>query len=159
MLNLPAWVYILFILVFYIGLKRCYDSVIRVDRLALLPVILLIFGLNTVNSLFGIDFNTVIMLFTSGISGILLGFYHVKDRLIQADKTNRLIKIPGDFSMLILVLTIFLIEFYIRYAFDAHWMIADTLTFKLLSIIMLGNIMGITMGRNICYFYKYHYLA
>lgn len=155
MSNVPTWVYILFLVVLYIGIKRCYTRVMRVDRLVLLPLIFCFFSLKSVNDLFGIDVFSIFILLCGVMLGITLGYAQVKNWIIHADKNNRLIKIPGDYFMLFLVLTIFMIEFFIHYAVDAHWIMTGNMFFKILAITISGIVLGVSLGRNASYYYKY----
>jgi hypothetical protein len=155
MFNVPFYVYILFCVILYIGIKRCRTSVMRVERLALLPVIFGIFTMKSVSTLFNMDMMGISYLFFGILVGIVLGYTQVKNRIIHADKNNGLIKIPGDFSMLVLLLSIFFIEFFIHYAVDAHLIMADSVFFKCVAIIVSGVVMGISLGRNITYYFKY----
>jgi hypothetical protein len=155
MSNVPTWVYVLFLGVLYIGIKRCYTRVMSVNRLALLPLIFGYFSFRSVNTLFGMDILSITILLCGIIIGIILGYLQVKNRIIQADKVNQLIKIPGDYSMLILVLAIFFVEFFIHYAVDDHWMVSDSMFFKILAVVISGVVMGISTGRNTSYYYKY----
>jgi hypothetical protein len=48
-----------------------------------------------------------ILLLAGGLIGYLIGYYLVKNSRVLADKEKRLIQVPGDISMLIMVMTIF----------------------------------------------------
>src|SRR3990167_6238814 len=106
-------------------------------------------------SLFHFSLVGFLLLLLGGVIGAILGHWHIRNRVIQADKQNNLIEIPGDISMLIMVLTIFAMEFFIHYAFDAHWAVAQIGLFKNVAVILSGLIVGISVGRSITYLLKY----
>jgi len=62
---------------------------------------------------------------------------------------------PGDWSMLTLILCVFIIEFCIHYIIESGSTIATYPLFKILSVPILGSIAGISLGRSICFFWKY----
>jgi hypothetical protein len=126
-----------------------------VSRLAVLPAVFAYFSVNSAVSLFHINSTGVFLLVAGSVMGIVLGAYQVRNRNIQADKINKLIRVPGDFSMLLLILAIFFIEFYIHYAVDAHWAISESDIFRLGCVMLSGIILGISAGRNGLYYYKY----
>ena len=57
--------------------------------------------------------------------------------------------------MLIMVITIFCIEFLIHYSIHAHWSFAHSPLFKALAIILTGSVVGVSIGKNATYFIKY----
>ncbi len=95
------------------------------------------------------------MLFLAMVLGAVLGYLHVRKRNIRSDKNRRLIEIPGDASVLIILMLMFFIEFFIHYAFEAHLAITRLDFFKMLSVILSGTVSGISIGRNTTYFIKY----
>jgi hypothetical protein len=89
------------------------------------------------------------------VMGIFLGYQHVKNRSIKADHNQQLIELPGDWSMLCLIIVIFGFEFFVHYSIAAQWAMASTQLFKSLCLIILGVIAGMSVGRTLNYFYKY----
>jgi hypothetical protein len=153
--HVPTSVYILFFVLLYLGIKRCVTRVISIERMAVFPVIFIFMSLRgTINLL---DFTVLgfFLLAAGAIVGIILGHIHVRNRTVRADRKNHLIEIPGDISMLAMVLSIFFIEFFIHYAVDANWHIAQLNIFKISAVIVSGVVVGVSVGRNISYFNKY----
>ncbi|OGT47715.1 MAG: hypothetical protein A3F17_04115 [Gammaproteobacteria bacterium RIFCSPHIGHO2_12_FULL_41_15] len=151
----PTWVYILFFVLLYLGIKRCYTRVVRIERIAIFPAIFIFLSLRSTVSLFHFSLIGFLLLLLGGIIGALFGYLHVRNCVVRADKQKHLIEIPGDISMLIMVMSIFAIEFFIHYAFDAHWAIAQIDVFKNAVVILSGIVVGISIGRSITYFLKY----
>ena len=112
-------------------------------------------SLRSAFQLFGVSAIGFILLLAGGLIGFLIGHYLVKNSRILADKEKRLIQVPGDISMLIMVMTIFCIEFFIHYSIDAHWAIAHSSSFKAFAIILTGLVVGVSIGKNATYFLKY----
>lgn len=159
MSHVPTWVYVLFFVLLYLGIKRCFTRVMSVERIAIVPAIFIFLSLRSTISLFHFSLTGFLLLILGAVIGALIGHSHVRNRLIRADKNKYLIEIPGDISMLIMVMSIFLIEFFIHYAFDAHWAVAQIGLFKNLVVILSGIVVGISVGRNLTYFLKYQKAA
>jgi hypothetical protein len=155
--NVPTWVYMLFFLLLYIGIKRCYTRVISVNRIIVVPIVFIFLSIRNTITLFDFSWIGFFLLVFGGCAGALLGCFQAKNRVIRSDKVKRLIEIPGDISMLLMVMLVFFIEFIIHYAVDAHWMIAQYGAFKNVAVILSGIVVGISAGRSATYFYKYKY--
>jgi hypothetical protein len=155
MSHVPVWVYVVFFVLLNLGIKRCYTRVTTVERIAIVPVLFIFLSLHSTVSLFSLSMIGLLLWLLAGLTGSLLGHLHVRNRIIRADKNKRLIEIPGDISMLIMLMSIFAIEFFIHYAFDAHWAISQVDMFKNMAVILSGFIVGISIGRNSTYFLKY----
>lgn len=153
--HIPTWVFVLFFVLVYLGIKRCYTRTLSLERLALIPVIFVVISLRSAFQLFGISALSFIFLLVGGLIGFLMGYYLVRNSRVLADKEKRLIQVPGDISMLIMIITIFCIEFFIHYSIDAHWTIAASPLFKALAIILTGSVVGVSIGKNLTYFLKY----
>jgi hypothetical protein len=156
MSHIPTWVFILFFVLLYLGIKRCYTRTLSVERLALIPVVFTFIGLRSAFQLFNLSVSGFALLLVGGLLGFLLGHFLVKNSQVLADKSKRLIQVPGDISMLIMVMMIFCIEFFIHYSVDAHWAIADSALFKFAAITLSGLIAGTSIGKNVSYFLKYY---
>ena len=155
MSQVPIWVYILFLFLVYMGIKRCYTRVTSIKRLIIVPVIFLFFCFKNTAQLFNDNLMGYVLLITGLLLGALIGFYLIRNNVIKADRKNYLIQIPGDVSLLIMILIIFFIEFFIHYAMDAQWHIASLSLFKELVAIISGIVVGVSLGRNATYFTKY----
>lgn len=155
MSHVPTWVYILFFALLYLGIKGCYTRVMTVKRLVIFPVVFIFFSLHSTILLFHFFLTGLLLLFLGGVVGGLLGYLRVRHRVIRADKQKFLIEIPGDIFILAMIIFIFAIEFFIHYAFTAHWAIAQVNLFKNCAAILTGLVAGISIGRNATYFFKY----
>ena len=153
--NVPTWVYMVFIAIVYLGIKRCYTRVFNIRRLLVVPVIFILIGLRGTFELFPCDHMAVFYMLFGWLIGLLIGYSQVRGRTIKSDKSKQLIQTPGDISMLIMLLVIFGLEFFIHYAVDAHLAIATSVNFRIFALVVSGTFIGISMGRNATYFYKY----
>ena len=155
MSQVPVWVYIVFLFLVYMGIKRCYTRVTSIKRLVIIPIIFLFLCFKNTTQLFNDNPIGYVLLITGLLLGALIGFYLIRKCVVKADRKNYLIQIPGDVFLLIMILVIFFIEFFIHYAIDAQWNIASLSLFKELVAIISGIVVGISLGRNATYFTKY----
>lgn len=155
MSHVPVWVYVVFFVLLNLGIKRCYTRVSAIERIAIVPVIFILLSLHSTISFFNFSIVVISLWLLAGVIGALLGYLHIKNRIIRADKNKKLIEIPGDISMLIMLMSIFSIEFFIHYAFDARLAITQVDIFKNIAIFLSGFVVGISVGRNLNYFLKY----
>lgn len=154
-LNIPIYVYILFVVLIYIGYKRCFYRVIKVQRLGLLPGIFIFLSMYTMYQLFYVNLLTLGFLGFGGVIGIALGFNYVEKVKVHADHLEKLIAIPGDWTNMLLILGIFAFEFFLHYAVEASLSISKTFLFEPIAVTILGLIAGMAVGRNVSYFLKY----
>lgn len=153
--HIPTWVFTLFLVLLYLGIKRCRTRTVSIERLAIIPAIFIFMSLRGVFHLFGSSPVIYFMIVLGAVCGGCLGCIYVKNRVIKADKQNRLVQIPGDISMLILIMMIFFVEYFIHYSVAAHFSMVNTLWFESLAVFISGLVVGISVGRNLMYFYKY----
>lgn len=155
--HVPTWVFILFFVLLYLGIKRCYTRILSLGRLAIIPAVFVVIGLRNTLQLFGLTSSGILAWAVGVAIGVLLGYLLVKNSLIKADKSKRLIQIPGDITMLIMVMLIFFVEFFVHYAVADHWALADQLLFKPLAVMLSGLVAGVSIGKNSGYFLKYRH--
>lgn len=155
MSHIPTWVYVLFFGLLYVGIKRCYTRVVNVKRIVTVPLIFAFFSIHSTVELFHFSLESLLVLLLAGFVGGLAGHVCVRKRIIRADKNKQLIEIPGDFFMLLMVMTIFAIEFFIHYAIEAHLAISQQDLFNYIAVILSGLIVGLSIGRCLTYFIKY----
>ena len=95
---IPNWVYILFVVLVYLGIKRCYPRVFHIKRLLIVPAIFIFISLNGTFNLFSFDEMVVIYMLLGWIIGLLVGHFQVRKRIIKADKSKNLIQTPVIFQ-------------------------------------------------------------
>ena len=152
---IPTYVYVLFSILVYMGITRCFARVIKIQRLFIAPLFFMVLSIRSMVSLFNIVPTDIAIWIFGFLSGVLIGNFHVQSRKIKADHKHQLILIPGDWSILMLILVIFSFEFFVHFSIAANWKIASTLLFRDLALMMLGLIAGMSTGRTLNYFLKY----
>ncbi len=154
-MHIPFYVYIIFFALLCMGINRCFPRVIKIQRLFVAPLFFTLLSIRGMVTLFEVMPADIFLWITGGGLGIFLGYQHIRRRQVKADHQHQLIQLPGDWSMLVLILAIFGFEFFVHFSIDSGWTIVSTITFKWVSLIMLGVIAGMSIGRTLDYFLKY----
>jgi hypothetical protein len=150
MTHIPAYVYGLFLLLLWMGVSRCLPRTIRIERLAIMPVIMAILGIRGFEGLFSQPTLLDLLLAALGLCiGIAIGWRHVSAWKIAVDKAKGSLSLPGDIMMLVIILATFAFEFLLHAAAETHaaWFAAPAVP-PLAAAIWAGFI-GMTLGRNL----------
>ncbi|WP_042303827.1 hypothetical protein [Paraburkholderia kururiensis] len=152
MLHFPTYVYVLFCLLVYIGVKRCFVREARPVRPILFPVLFVGLGLSSLGHLFpwaGADaYAAALVMLLIGTAG---GWFHARRWRLQfrTGPEGMLVRLPGDASLLVTLLLTFFAETFIHYAIAASRPWAATGTFVVLSFAVWGGLVGMPLGRAI----------
>jgi len=150
MTHVPAYVYILFLLLLWMGISRCLPRTIRVERLAIMPLLMAILGACGFDGLFSQPSLLDVLFAALGLGiGMAVGWRHVSGWKIAVDKTKGSLSLPGDIMMLVIILATFAFEFLLHAAAATHaaWFSAPFVP-PLAAAIWAGFI-GMSLGRNL----------
>ncbi len=153
--HIPVWVFVIFFVLLSMGIKWCGTQTISVSRLILLPAILIFFSVKSMFSLLAGGPSLFVTLSFGGVIGAIVGFLIASPKAIRADKQKQLIEIPGDVSVLVVLISMFCIEFFLHYAVEAHMELATTSAFASIMSVVIGCALGVSVGRSLTYFSKY----
>ncbi|WP_108649507.1 DUF6622 family protein [Dongshaea marina] len=152
--HVPFWVWILFVVFMRYAWSRTQTRVVKISRLLLMPVAFLYLSLQSVvklpmtDALVGI-YGAALLL------GGLLGYLMVMGARVRCDREQGLIEIPGQYSLFILLVAIFILEFGVHFVQGAGLPLASSKLFQLAVAGLEGSLAGMTCGRNIYYGYQY----
>ena len=124
MSHIPPYVFVLMVALLYVGISRCFSRTMRVERLLVLPALMTIFGVRGFLGLFPQPvYGDLIAALAGGAIGIALGWHHARGWRIRVDRRQRLIRVPGDVMMLVIILGIFGFEYALHDGAEsrAHW--------------------------------------
>ncbi len=105
--DIPTNVIIVFFVLLYIGIKRCFDSVLSLKRLVILPAILIVYSQYSLYESLHYSFYVVLFIIIAAFFGYYIGNSQAKDTSVLADKKQLLVKIPGSFSYLFVFMGLF----------------------------------------------------
>ncbi|MBX7147239.1 MAG: hypothetical protein K1X44_08020 [Alphaproteobacteria bacterium] len=155
LIHTPWWVYLLFAFLMLRGIKASKTRITKLDRLFLLPVIFLFFSIHTLLSSVALT-PFVIFLWVGGVMiGALIGWVYLYKQKISVDQKNRLLKLPGTWSILIIILGIFSTKYYFQYKLISNPAVATEPIFQYSLLMISGIFVGFTVGRLLCGLYKF----
>ncbi|GAU03115.1 hypothetical protein [Burkholderia stabilis] len=148
--HLKPYVYVMFCVLLYIGIKRCFPREVPAARPLISPVAFGMLGIVSLNSLFpraGVDANAIAL--TTVLAGAALGWLHAgRWRLAyRATPSGLRVRLPGDASLLVTLMLTFVAETCMHYAVAAREPWAAARGFVMLSFAVWGVLVGMPLGR------------
>ncbi|MCK1790737.1 DUF6622 family protein [Pseudomonas violetae] len=149
--NTPPWVYALFVLICYFGIKALSPS--RESKISLLitPPILLAWSLYSLNlslhPVLSLGFWLVAVLVGSAAALLI---FSSKD--VRLDVTETGLILPGTSKTLVLYLLFFAINYYFGYEAEVHPQLSKTLPVMLLKACASGVASGLFCGRSVRFY-------
>jgi len=150
MSHIPAYVYCLFLLLLWMGISRCLPRTIRVERLAIMPILMAILGLRGFEGLFSQATLFDVLMGSFGLcAGMAIGWQHVRAWKIGIDREKGSLSLPGDAMMLVIILATFAFEFLLHAAAETHaaWFAAPAV--RPFAAAIWAGFIGMSVGRNL----------
>jgi hypothetical protein len=144
------YVLVLLCVLLYIGVNRCFPREVRPGRPLLTPLIFLAVGFGGLGALFphagNADFFVTAVAMTAGAG---IGWMHARRWALQyrSGSSGLLVRLPGDPSLLVMIVLSFVAESFMHYAVESGQTWAGTDTFAALSFAMWGVLVGMPLGR------------
>ncbi len=157
MSHIPAYVYFIFIGLLWIGIRQCFQRTIRFRRLLITPIIFTALGLHGFFGLFSIPTDIDIGTAVLGLStGLAFGWHHARSWNVIVNKQVRLITVPGDVMMLVIILSSFAFEFALHYGIESHASWVTTWPIQPIAAGVWAWFLGMSAGRNINLAARFH---
>ena len=150
MSHIPTYAYILFLVLLWMGIARCFPRTVRLERLLFMPALIAVLSLRGFLGLFPAPMaKDLLAALVGGFLGIAMGWRHVRHWTLTIDRATRRITMPGDVMMLAVIMGTFAFEFALHYGIEAqaHW--AAVLPTELLSAAVWAWFVGMSAGRNL----------
>ena len=150
----PWWVFVLLGYLIFIGIKSSKDSTVSIYKLAILPVVFFFLSIETLVTHFDINLLSLGTWSLSMAGGILIGVLLVIRQKILVDREHKLLRLPGSWTTLILVLTIFVGKYYCGYALSQDSGATINTSTEILVLAISGLCSGSFVGRMLPYLYR-----
>lgn len=142
----PWWVYLLFVVFIRLGLQALKPRTVTVQRLILFPLVFLVWSGLRLYQHEALGFPSLIFWWVVCLGlGAFLGAKEVSSWKIHVDKQKNTLTIPGNYSTLVLILAIFILNFFwgCYYATTtgiSYWMyLVDTVTTTICTGFFVGR--------------------
>lgn len=142
----PWWVYVLLVILVKIGIQSTKPRTIPFQRLLLLPVVFVLWSIYRLYLNVSLGYPSLILWWTLSILlGAYLGVLEVRKWKIHIDKAKKTITIPGNYSTIILIVAIFILNFFWSYLYSTltaipYWIhAAGTITTTIVNGFFVGR--------------------
>lgn len=107
----PTWVWLLLILLIYLGVKQTRDRQVSKNKAFILPLVMMIFSLHGVISSFGGSFDSLLFWAVSFVAALFIGVLVFPSQRATYDESTQSFFIQGSWRPLLLILGIFSIKY------------------------------------------------
>jgi MFS-type transporter involved in bile tolerance (Atg22 family) len=150
MSHIPFSVFIIFALLVWVGIRYCFPRRMRIERLLLMPGLMLFAGIHGFIGLFptitSLDIGAAVV---GGLLGMFVGQFHVGRWAITVDRSKRVITVPGDILMLIIIFLIFGFEFGLHYGVESQAAWSRSADLAPMAALIWSLFIGMSAGRNL----------
>ena len=147
LIHTPWWVYLILVYCIFIGVKSLRTSIIHIRKLFFIPLIFGYLSLHTLITSFNLDALIIFIYVISLLIGIGLGSLQLKLCKITVDAKHKLIKVPGSWVTLFLILIIFACKYFVGYEMAADPKMLTNEPFEIFLLVVSGVTAGMFIGR------------
>jgi hypothetical protein len=150
----PWHVYVLLIFLINIGVRTSRTQVLPLRKLFVMPLIFTVLSIHTLATSVAFNNLNIIIFFVNRLFSACLGWLQVARYSLKVDKEQWLIKVPGNWSTLAIILFIFVYKYYIGYQLAVHPQILGQPDFEMTLLAITGLCTGFFLGKLTCYMYQ-----
>lgn len=151
----PPWVFLLFFYFVWRGIRAMRPADVTLPKLALLPVILTVWGIYELIRVYGLAADVCGIWVGGLVIGIGIGLLMLRRAKVSVDPFSGVIRRPADFTLLPLILIVFAV----KYTFGAMAVINPALlqefSMRLADLGLSGVFTGIFIGKFAVYATRY----
>ena len=149
--NTPWWVYLLLAYCIFAGIKAGRGGVVPYFKVIIIPIVFAYLSLHSLFTHFSLTAFVISVFCTSLALGVLSGYIQGFKQNIVVDRTRLLIKTPGTWSTLVIILIIFFAKYYFGYASAVDPELLENTNFEFAMLFVSGITAGLFIGRLIYY--------
>lgn len=153
--HLPWWVYLLVLYLVKIGMDTLQPQIVPMKKLVITPVIFIYLSVHSLLSQSSVTQVQIVVWAMAAVFGVGAGIWLVSQLELAFDKKQYLVRIPGTWSTLAVILLIFSSKFYLGYAAATDAAQTGQQGLKLVALAGSGLGSGIITGRVIGYFHRF----
>lgn len=153
-LETPWWVFALFFYLLKVGVNATKTKVTSIKKLFILPVGFLLISTGSLLYSFPFLFFTFFAYMVSLAIGTSVGWMLVKNLKLSFDHTKQLVKMPGSYVTLILILLVFSTKYCMGYLKATCPELLNQSAFVVFQFALSGICSGLFLGRLVCYLLK-----
>ena len=150
-IHTPWWVYLLLVVLLKIGINASKTSVVSIKKLFIAPVVFGVMAIETLINNIALSLFVLSIFSIALLIGAVLGWLQVRKQSLRFDRNKQLIKIPGTWSVMTVIIVIFSAKYYFGYALSTDPEIVKNTYFELAFIGVTAVCTGLFIGKLICY--------
>ena len=154
LVHTPWWVYLILAYCLFVGFKGIQGGVVPFGKMAAMPIIFTVMSIETLQKNFAIDIFVIATYAIAMIIGILLGMLFARMVGLEVDSKKWLLKFPGSWSTMVLILLIFSTKYYFGYELDVDPKLLENTHFEFFMLSTSSIITGVFIGRMVYYLMK-----
>lgn len=143
----PTWVYIVFALIVFMGIKASKAHTLPLVKLFVAPVVFSYLTVDTIIHYVKFDLSIVALLLLFASVGATIGYFYVRSLSVQIDKEHKLVSLPGSWSVLVVGMLIFAIKYYYGYALAQDPGLLENTIYEVIYLLVSGICSGIFIGK------------
>lgn len=154
LVHTPWWVYALFFYLLKVGLDATKPHTTSIRALFIFPSTLLLLSLNSLIRSIQSSSLSFFLYTTTLIIGMAAGWALVKNKNLQFDHKKGIIRLPGTWVTLSIILIIFTTKYYFGYSLATNPSLIENPQFEFSMLGTSGTCTGMLIGRLLCYLYR-----
>ena len=143
----PWWVYLIFVYCLIIGVKCSKPGVAPLWKMFIMPIVFGYLSIHTLLTSLSINPFVLGVYLASLVVGILLGAWQMASYKIEVDAKHRLLKIPGTWSIFIIIMIIFISKYYFGYELALDPKLVNNTGFEVALLFVSSVTTGLFIGK------------
>ena len=143
----PVWVWALLAFLLFIGIRGLRPTVASFGRLLILPAVFLVWGLSGFATSYGLRPAGIAVWLAAIAIGAALGWLMARVIAIKADRDHGLVRLPGSWVNLVLILIIFATKYTLGVMAGMRPSITGELLYMATDVGVSGLLTGMFAGR------------
>ncbi len=147
--NTPIWVFVLFILLLFLGYTQTKNRKINLKRIFILPIAMICLSIFSIISAFGIIKISLFLWLIGNVIAFFIGVKLISYENVKYDNIQKVYYIPGSWTPMILILIIFFLKYFIGVITALELPIRNEIEFIIIISLLYGLISGVFLARSI----------
>lgn len=107
----PVWVFVLFAILVGLGLQAMRPRVVSPRRMLVMPIVFIVWGLSSLVAKPNFSALIVVVWIATAMLGLALGWSTTRLAGMRIDRSTGLVHLPGSASLLMRVVTVFVVKY------------------------------------------------
>jgi fucose 4-O-acetylase-like acetyltransferase len=147
LINTPKWVFALFALLLWLGIKQMSARSVGLNRATILPLSMTVLSLLGVTSTFGSSPQAMLAWLAGAVLVFATGMQVLRTKRVQYNASNRTFTLPGSMVPLVLFMGIFFTKYVVGFSMAMQPALAQSADFALIVGAVYGSFSGIFLAR------------